>query len=219
MGSIQHRPDGLIRAVAGLASPIEFSGGGPRSATHRANQVASPPATLSALRAHCFGWIDVSDLPSSSGERPCPSNAIRPHPNAWFRSTIKSSGSSIATETPAVSAGVIHWRPPWPLDRPARNPRLSVSLPSATAPYFATLRRRNSCFIALTWARYVATSWSPQRSPAVRWKPRRVKGGDAAPQRWIIAASACFCCWLAVAFGWRARTAARLRSRNTAVTR
>ena len=58
--------------------PIDLSGGGPRSATHRPNQVASPWATLSAQRAHRFGWIDVSHLPFSSGERPCPSNAIRP---------------------------------------------------------------------------------------------------------------------------------------------
>jgi hypothetical protein len=71
--------------------PIELSGGGPRSATHRPNQVASPWATLSAQRAHRFGWIDVLNLPSSSGERPCPSNAIRPQPNAWFRSVIRSS--------------------------------------------------------------------------------------------------------------------------------
>jgi hypothetical protein len=71
------------------------------------------------------------------------------------------------------------------------------------ALYLAALKGRNSRFIALTWARYVATSWSPQRSPAIRWKPRRVNGGEAAPQRWIIAASACFCCWLALAFGRR----------------
>src|SRR6516165_7667925 len=62
-----------------------------RSATHRPNQVASPRAALSARRAHRFGWIDVLNLPSSSGERPCPSNAIRPQPNAWFRSVIRSS--------------------------------------------------------------------------------------------------------------------------------
>jgi hypothetical protein len=71
--------------------PIELSGGVPRSATHRPNQVASPRAALSARRAHRFGWIDVLNLPSSSGERPCPSNAIRPQPNAWFRSAIRSS--------------------------------------------------------------------------------------------------------------------------------
>jgi hypothetical protein len=58
--------------------PIDLSGGGPRSATNRPKQVASPGAALSARRAHRFGWIDVSHLPSSSGERPCPSNAIRP---------------------------------------------------------------------------------------------------------------------------------------------
>ena len=55
------------------------------------NQVASPRAALSARRAHRFGWIDVLNLPSSSGQRPCPSNAIRPQPNAWFRSAIRSS--------------------------------------------------------------------------------------------------------------------------------
>src|SRR5271166_478898 len=31
------------------------------------DQVASPRVALSALRAHRFGWIDVWNLPSSSG--------------------------------------------------------------------------------------------------------------------------------------------------------
>jgi hypothetical protein len=38
----------------------------------------------------------------------------------------------------------------------------------------STATRRNARFIALTWASYVATSWSPLRSPAIRKKPRRV---------------------------------------------
>jgi len=45
-------------------------------------------------------------------------------------------------------------------------------------------KRRNSRFIALIWPRYVATSWSPHRSPVVREKPRRAKAlAEPAPQR------------------------------------
>ena len=63
------------------------------------------------------------------------------------------------------------------------------------ALYVSAPMRRNSRFIAFTWARYVATSWSPQRSPAIRRKPRRAKGlAGPAPQRWIIAARSCFGC-------------------------
>jgi len=87
-----------IRALPGLGEPIELSGDGPGSAIHRPNQVASPGAALSTLPEHRFGWINVSNLPSSSGERPCPSNPIGPQPNAWFRSTFKSSGSSIPSK-------------------------------------------------------------------------------------------------------------------------
>jgi Cytochrome bd terminal oxidase subunit II len=85
--------------------------------------------------------------------------------------------------------------------------------------YVSAPMRRNSRFIAFTWATYVATSCSPQRSPAIRRKPRRAKAlAGPAPQRWIIAARSCFCCKVAVAFGGRARIAATLRSRNTAVS-
>src|ERR1700730_11411665 len=42
----------------------------------------------------------------SLAEISCPSNAMRPQPNACFRSTIRSSGSSIPTEM-RMSVGVI----------------------------------------------------------------------------------------------------------------
>ena len=64
-----------IRALPGLGEPIELSGDGPGSAIHRPNQVASPGAALSTLPEHRFGWINVSNLPSSSGDRPCPSKS------------------------------------------------------------------------------------------------------------------------------------------------
>jgi len=52
------------------------------------------------------------------------------------------------------------------------------------ALYLSAATRRNSRFIASTWARYVATSWSPQRSPAIRWKPWRANAlAKPAPQR------------------------------------
>jgi hypothetical protein len=44
-----------------------------------------------------YGGIDVSNLPSSSRGGRVAQNAMRPQPNAWLRSTIRSSGSSIPT--------------------------------------------------------------------------------------------------------------------------
>ena len=45
-----------------------------------------------------------------------------------------------------------------------RLPRRTHEVPPP-ALYVSAPMRRNSRFIAFTWARYVATSWSPQRSP------------------------------------------------------
>jgi hypothetical protein len=54
----------------------------------------------------------------------------------------------------------------------AQKPSAVDEVPPA-ALYVSAPMRRNSRFIAFTWARYVATSWSPQRSPAIRRKPPR----------------------------------------------
>ena len=79
-------------------NPIELSGGGPRSAAHRPNQVASPRARCRhGERIASAGSTFRICLPLAERGR-VPQNAMRPQPNAWLRSTIRSSGSSIPPE-------------------------------------------------------------------------------------------------------------------------
>jgi hypothetical protein len=61
---------------------------------------------------------------------------------------------------------------------------LAPAFYGSRALYLSVSMRRNSRVIALIWTRYVATSWSPQRSPAVGWKPRirRITWGVAVQQ-------------------------------------
>ena len=66
------------------------------------------------------------------------------------------------------------WQP-YPSDQPIEAVAPSVEFVfrrptqmDAVSLYLSAPKRRNSRFIALTWARYVATSWSPQSSPATR---------------------------------------------------
>ena len=157
-----------IRALPGLGEPMELLGDGPRSAIHRPNQVASPRTALSTLREHRFGWINVSNLPSSSGDRPCPSNPIRPQHNAWFRSTIKSSGSSIPTEM-RISVGVIPSRnrscsgmSEWVI---AAGCEASVSVPPRLTASLITLRRSRTAKASAPPLHFEAESGA--RAPAL----------------------------------------------------
>ena len=66
----------------------------------------------------------------------------------------------------------------------AMHPIVDATNRAAAAVYGLAARRRNSRSIALTRARYVATTCSPQRSPASRRNPRCAKALAApAPQR------------------------------------